>query len=50
MKDRSEIVICFKTFHKETSNQFNCSLRFLCSDNALKYVHDALQNYWFLMI
>jgi len=45
MKNRSEILSIFQRFHKEINIQFNCSLKILRSDNALKYVQHALQDY-----
>jgi len=44
MKDRSEILSIFQRLHKEINTQFNCSLKILQSDNALKYVQNALRD------
>jgi len=45
LKDRSELLSVFQNFFKEIQNQFGCSIRILCSDNAKDYFSTSFNSF-----
>jgi transposase InsO family protein len=45
MKNKSDVLVCFKHFHKTAQTQYGAVVKALRSDNGIEYTNKAFEEY-----